>query len=130
MSLKYYLWWMTAGTLGAWAVLWLVMKYLDPQSTGFLGLLLFYVAVFLSVTGTLTIFGFTWRMFRFKDEVLFRHMTQAFRQGAMLALVVVGALFLEAQKLLTWWNLGLLILGLTLLEFFWLSVKRMPPADV
>lgn len=121
---------MTAGTLGAWAVLWLVMEYLDPKSTGFLGLLLFYVAVFLSVTGTLTILGFAWRMFRFKDEVLFRHMTQAFRQGAMLALVVVGALFLEAQKLLTWWNLGLLILGLTLLEFFWLSVKRMPPADV
>jgi len=127
MNLKQYLILMTVGTALAWGAFWAVITYLNPQDVGVLGLVFFYLSVFLSVTGTLTLLGFAWRRFRNHNEVLFRHVSMSFRQGALLALMVVGILFLQHNELLTWWNIALLILGLTLLEFFWLSVKRLPP---
>lgn len=107
----------------------MVVMYLNPNTAGNLGLLFFYLALFLSISGTLTLLGFGWRFWRHRDEVLFRQVTISFRQGALLAFMAVGALFLQANALLTWWNLGLLIVGLTLLEFFLLTGRRAPPSD-
>lgn len=128
MSLKQYLSLMAVGTVVSWGALGLVLTYLDPKETGALGFLFFYISVFLSATGSLTLLGFAWRYFRHRDEVLFRHVSISFRQGVLLALVAVGTLFLQAQELLTWWNLTLLVVGLTLLEFFLLSARRAPPS--
>lgn len=127
MTLRKYLLLMTLGTLVSWFGFGMVVTYLNPDIAGTLGFLFFYLSLFLSVTGTLTILGFGWRYVRHRDEVLFRHVSISFRQGALLGLMVVASLFLESKSLLTWWNLGLLIVGLTLLEFFWLSARRSSP---
>ena len=129
MTLRQYLILMSLGTLVAWGAFALVLKYLNPENAGTLGFVFFYLSVFLGITGTLTLLGFAWRYFRHREEVLFRHVSISFRQGVILAVMVVSALFLQANKLLTWWNLSLLILGLTLLEFFYLSVKRQPQRE-
>lgn len=129
MTLRQYLIWMALGTCIAWGAFYLVVMYLNPNTAGNLGLLFFYLALFLSISGTLTLLGFGWRFWRHRDEVLFRQVTISFRQGALLAFMAVGALFLQANALLTWWNLGLLIVGLTLLEFFLLTGRRAPPSD-
>lgn len=130
MTLRQYLIWMLIGTCVAWGACYLVVLYLNPNTAGNIGLLFFYLSLFLSISGTLTLIGFGWRYWRHSDEVLFLQVTISFRQGALLAFMVVGALFLQANSLLTWWNLGLLIIGLTLLEFFWLSGRRVPPPEV
>ncbi len=127
MTLRQYLTWMTIGTIISWGAFWLVINYLHPGIAGTMGFFFFYLSMFLSVTGTLTVLGFAWRYFRYRDDVLFRHVSISFRQGGLLGFMVVAAFFLEAKDLLTWWNLGLLIMGLTLLEFFWLSARRNPP---
>jgi hypothetical protein len=129
MTLRQYLIWMGLGTLVAWGAFIAVLNYLNPEVAGMTGFLFFYLSIFLSVTGTLTLLGFAWRYWRHREEVLFRHISISFRQGVFLAIMVVGALFLEANKFLTWWNLGLLIVGLTLLEFFLLTARRLPPRD-
>ncbi len=130
MSLKHYLIWMALGTVVAWGAFWGVVNYLDPESAGTFGLLFFYVSIFLSLAGTLTLFGFGWRYWRHPDEVLFRQVSISFRQGSLLGVLVVGVLFLQANQLATWWNLSLLVIFLTLLEFFWLSVRRLPPSNI
>lgn len=130
MTLKQYLAWMGLGTAISWGALWSVLTYLEPETAGPVGFLFFYLSIFLGITGTLTLLGFAWRYFKHGEEVLFRHVSVSFRQGALLALMVVGALFLQDQDQLTWWNLGLLVLGITLLEFFWLSTKRIPPPEL
>ncbi len=117
---------MALGTAVAWGAFWTVLHYLDPEQVGAAGLLFFYVSIFLSITGTLTLVGFGWRYWRHPDEVLFRQVAISFRQGSLLGVLVVGVLFLQANALATWWNLSLLVIFLTLLEFFWLSVRRLP----
>ncbi len=130
MTLRQYLAWLAIGTLVSWGAWVLVITYLNPQTAGTTGMLFFYLSLFLSLSGTLTLLGFSWRYWRHRDEVLFRHVSISFRQGVLLALAVIVALWLKVSNLLTWWNLSLLIVGLTLLEFFWLSVRRTrPPVD-
>lgn len=128
MTLRQYLSWLGIGTLVSWGAWGLVLKYLNPMTAGNTGLLFFYLSLFLSLAGTLTLLGFAWRYWRHREEILFRHVSISFRQGLLLSLTVIISLWLKAHSLLTWWNLGLLIVGLTLLEFFWLSVRRpLPP---
>jgi len=124
MKLKHYLIWMSLGTMVSWCALLLVINYLNPEVAGNMGLTFFYLALLLSLTGTLTLLGFVWRYFRRKDEILFRQIAVSFRQGVLLSVIVVLALFLQANGLLTWWNLLLLVLGLSLLEFLALSSRR------
>jgi len=130
MTLRQYLLWMGLGTAIAWGAFALVIKYLSPATAGTAGFLFFYLALFLGVSGALTLLGFAWRYFRHREEVLFRHVSISFRQGVILALMVVGSLFLQANDFLTWWNLGLLIIGFTLVEYFYLTARRRPPADI
>ncbi|MBI5466417.1 MAG: hypothetical protein HY974_03960 [Candidatus Kerfeldbacteria bacterium] len=130
MTLRQYLLWMGLGTCIAWGAFALVINYLNPNVVGPAGFLFFYVALFLGISGTLTLLGFAWRYLRHREEVLFRHVSISFRQGVILALLVVGTLFLQANRLLTWWNLGLLIIGFTLLEFFYLTARHQPPSDI
>jgi len=130
MTLKQYLLGMIAGTLVSWGALSLVINYLNPELAGNMGLAFLYLSLFLSIAGTVTLIGFTWRFFLHKDEMLYRQVSVSFRQGVMIGLAVVIALFLQANKLLTWWNLLLLIIGLTVLEFLALSARRQPPANV
>ncbi len=128
MTLRQYLVWFAIGTLIAWLGFFLVLTYLNPETTGQTGLIFFYASLFLSLAGTITLLGFGWRYWRHRDDILFRHVSISFRQGILLSLAVVISLWLQANNLLTWWNLSLLVVGLTLLEFFWLSVRRIPPA--
>ncbi len=128
MTLRQYLSWLAVGTLISWGAFIAVLNYLNPNTAGKTGLIFFYLALFLSLAGTLTLFGFAWRYWRHREEILFRHVSISFRQGLLLSLAVIITLWLKSNSLLTWWNLGLLIVGLTLLEFFWLSVRRLPRA--
>lgn len=127
MTLKQYVMWLVAGTIVSWLAWGMVLIYLNPETAGVTGFIFFYLSLFLGLTGSLTLLGFAWRYWRHRDEVLFRHVSISFRQGVWLSLAVVISLWLKVNDLLTWWNLGLLIVGLTLLEFFWLSVRRSQP---
>jgi hypothetical protein len=42
----------------------------------------------------------------------------------LLAVLITGLILLQSQRLLTWWNIILFILGLTVLEFFLISYKK------
>ncbi len=127
MLLKHYLIWMLVGTLISWVALGLVLTYINPEIASPTGLVLFYGSVFLSLGGSITLLGFLWRRLRYRDEVLFRQVSTSFRQGLLLSLVVVATLFLQANRLLSWWNLLLLVGGLSLLEYFMLTIRQSPP---
>jgi hypothetical protein len=127
MTLRQYITWIALGTLLAWGAFVLVVLYLNPETAGVLGFTFFYLSLFLGVAGSLTLLGFVWRYIRHRDDLLFRHVTISFRQGVLLGVLVTGALFLQSQKLLTWWNLILLVVGITLLELFLLTSRRTPP---
>jgi len=105
----------------AWAV---VLNSVNPQTTNWIGFVLFYVSLFLSVVGTTAIFGFFIRFILMRKDLVFRQVAVAFRQSFLFAIILVGSLILQSYRMLTWYNAVLLVVGLTALEFFLISYKR------
>lgn len=121
MTLRSYLIGMFISTLFCWASWVLILIYIDPEQTSFIGFLSFYVSLFFAVIGTLTIAGFYLRVWFTRNEVLFAHVVPAFRQAILLSLILVVSLILQSFRLLTWWDGALLVGSVTLLEFYFMS---------
>lgn len=103
---------------GAWS---LVVWGTDPDATGGIGFALFSVTLALAVAGSATIIGLAVRR---HAEDRPRAIRIAVRQGALTGLAVTVGVFLQSRDLLTWFNLLALVLALTLLELFMISLRR------
>lgn len=121
MDLKKFLLSMSFATLLCWFGFSIVIISISPNEIGPLTFLLFYLILALAVIGTLTIFGFLIRKFFNKNELAFEHVIVSFRQAIWLSLILIISLYLQSKQLLAWWNAVLLILGLGLIEFFYLG---------
>ena len=124
MTLRTYLIIMIAMTLLCWSAWAIVLFTIDPSLTNWIGLTLFYSSLFLSIVGTATIIGFLLRFIVLKQELAWRIVKEAFRQSFLFALLIVVSLILLSHNLFTWLNLLFLVVGLTILEFFMLSMEK------
>lgn len=124
MTLKTYLIIMLLATAICWAAWAIVINSIDPETTNLVGLLLFYASLFLAIVGTSAILGFLVRFILLRQELVFRQVVRAFRQSFLFAAIIIASLVLQSIQLFTWYNALFLIIGLTVLEFFLISYKR------
>ncbi len=115
---------MTIATLLCWAAWGYILWTVNPETTNWPGFLLFYVALFLAVTGTAALLGFVVRFVALKKELAFRSVKEAFRQSFLFAALIVISLMLLSKGLFSWLNLLFLVIGLSVLEFFLLSYEK------
>lgn len=124
MSLRLYLFIMSAMTVFCALALGYIILTVDPETTNSLGLVLFYLSLLLSIVGAAALIGFIVRFVIFRHELIINTVKTAFRQSFFFAGFIVAVLFLLARGLLSWLNLSILIIGLSSLEFFLLSYGR------
>jgi len=123
MTLRAYLILMTITTLVVWLSFGIILLTVNPETTSWLGIGLFYVTLLIALTGTGSIIGFIIRFLFLKRELAVRSVLVSFRQGFLGALMICGLLFLFSRGFGSKLNIALLILGLTALEFFLLSFE-------
>jgi hypothetical protein len=123
MTLKNYLWVMSILTIFCWGIFAFVVNMVDPFSTNWLGYLLFYASLAVSLIGTISIFGFLFRYLLSKEKVIFNLVKISFRQSFILSLFIISSLILKSFDLFSWLNLILLIIFFTFLEIS-LSLKK------
>ena len=121
MTVRSYLWGMRVSALVALVALGLVIYYLNPTRDGFVAQTMFYVAVFFSITGVATLFLFWSRRTFFRSGELEAAVGVSFRQGALIALAVCLLLLLQSFRLLVWWDGGIVVAGILLIELWFLS---------
>ena len=124
MTLKKYLIFMSLATLICWAAWNYIIWSINPEITNWIGFLLFYFSLFAALTGTAAIVGFIVRFAALKQKLAFHSVQEAFRQSFLFATLIVVSLLLLSRDLFTWLNLFLLIIGLSLLEFFLISYEK------
>ncbi len=124
MTLRQYLLTMISSTVICWITFFFVILSVNPYTTNLVGFLLFYLSLFLSLVGSAAIIGFFVRFVRLKHELAFRSVSEAFRQSFLFATLIVVSLLLLSKNLFSWLNLILLIIGLSVLEFFLISYKK------
>ena len=117
MTLKKYLNLMVILTILCWLVFLLVIFLINPEQLGVFGFFLFYFSLFLALAGSFSIGGFLIRV-RISQNLIFRQVEIAFRQGFLLAGLIILLLVLRGLHLLYWWNAVILILFLISLEAF------------
>ncbi len=101
-----------------------VLNQVNPNEAGMMGYILFYSILFLATVSTLSVFGFLLRSRILQGELAFRQVSITFRQAFWFGLLVVISLWMQSRGVLTWWNILLLIIVLSVFEFFFLSLKR------
>lgn len=104
--------------LFSWIGLLLVLSQLDPNVSTGLTLIFLYSTMFIALSSTFTIVGFYFRVWLFKNEIFYKHINVALRQGVILALIAVFSLVFQMIKVLTWWSGLLLLFVAVLLEFY------------
>lgn len=119
MSLLKFLIFLSVGTILSWLTWVVVLRSLDPYSGGAVALLLFYLSLWLSAVGTMTILGFFLRAWLENDGIYFRQIGVSLRQASFVSSGVIVALCLQAARWLNVWSgLSLVVLVLMLELFF------------
>ncbi|MEI6596592.1 MAG: hypothetical protein WCL13_00045 [bacterium] len=124
MSLRLYLLIMSVMTIFCSLSFGYIVFTVDPETTNNIGLILFYLSLLLSIVGITAIIGFIIRFIIFRHELVINTVKTAFRQSFFFAGFIVAVLFLLSRNLLSWLNLSILIIGLSVLEFFLLSYGK------
>ena len=124
MTLRAYLTLMIFATLICAALFGVIVTVVDPLSTNWLGFALFYASLFLAVLGVAAIIGFVVRFVILRRHLAVRAVIISFRQAFLVAFLVIVALMLLANRLFSWLNIFLLIIGFSILEFFLLSLNN------
>ncbi|OGZ35603.1 MAG: hypothetical protein A3A94_02155 [Candidatus Portnoybacteria bacterium RIFCSPLOWO2_01_FULL_43_11] len=122
MGMRIYVVGMALATLLAWASLAAILIYLEPSNSNLPVLALFYLSLFIGFSGALFLIGFFIRRVSHRRGITIRQANVSFRQGILLAVILVGAMFLQSQKILAWWNVLSLLAIAGLAE--WWAMRR------
>ena len=124
MTLRKYISSMSVMTVLIWSVFVYVLFLVDPETTNWVGFGLFYITLFVSLVGTASLIGFLIRFMALKQQLVWDAVKEAFRQSFLFALLIIISLILLSQDLFTWLNIMLLVLGLSALEYFLLTLTK------
>lgn len=124
MSLRLYLLIMSLLTIFCWLVFGYIIWTVDPETTNLAGFALFYLSLFLAISGAAALIGFFVRFVFLRHELAINKVIVAFRQSFLFAVFIVISLWLQARSFLTLLNLIILIMALSALEFFLLSYSK------
>jgi len=125
MTLRQYLSIMVISSILCWTAWVIVIMNIDPFQSDWFGFAFFYMTLFFSLLGAISILSFLVYCFLFRNELsMFRYVKKSFRDSFIISIVLLILLFLEGNQLLNKWNLGILVLFLIFIFSFWFSTKR------
>lgn len=105
----------------AWISWFLVVTKLSPYESMGLALTFFFITLLAALACTFTVAGFYFRVWLFKNEIFYKHINVALRQGVFLSFLAILCLVFQMMKVLTWWSGLLLVIIVVLLEFYFSS---------
>jgi hypothetical protein len=124
MSFRTYIIFMSVATLVSWSAWGIILFLVNPFEADVMSFLFFYVSLFFSLLGTIAIIGALTRRIFIKDKMLFRQVIVSFRQAVFISFLIMLCLLLQGERLLTWWNIMLLIAAVSVIELFAISKKQ------
>ena len=102
----------------------LILLDVDPTMTNWQGFLLFYLSLFFTLISLFTLINFFIRNKFFSGKPLFTQIEVSLRHGIFFSTIIVGTLILQGMKMSTWQNTLLLVIGVIVLEFYFMNQER------
>jgi hypothetical protein len=107
----------------AFGLTFVLLMGVNPYQSPVWIIILFYTNLTILIAGILALIGFYYKIQISNREVIFSHIYPTLRQGVLIAIVLVGLLFLKQIDSLNWWAALLLVMSVLLLELFFRSKK-------
>ena len=107
--------------LFAWIGWLLTLVKLSPNESPGVALFFFFITLFIALSSFFTVIGFYFRLWLLKNEIFYKHINIALRQGIFLSLIAGFALVFQMLRVLTWWSGLMLIIVAVLLESYFSS---------
>lgn len=101
----------------------LIIFNVNPYESPFWMLIIFYLTLFLFLTGLFSLIGFYLKIWLANREIIFAHLLPTLRQSILISIAISGLIFFQQLKVLSWWLAGLYILALAMIELFFKSSK-------
>lgn len=124
MTLRDYLIALSFGTVAALVAAGIVVLAIDPSTAGPLAFIALYITIGAGAVGAFSIFGTLVRVGRAKSEDVGVAVARSLRQALFFAGLLLCSLYLSSHDMLTFWTVILLVLLVTLVEFFFLAGKK------
>lgn len=116
---------MLIGTSVSWASWVMVLFGVNPDESGFMGFVMFYLTLTMSLIGTLSVFELSIRKMLGRDHlVLTRDVRTSFRHGVLFSLISVVSLALTTQGWFSWWVAVLILIASGCIEFLALVIQE------
>lgn len=123
-KLRKYFFSLFAVTIFAVGVFLAIIFNVDPQAADILTFGALLASIFLSLSGFLTLVIFYLRVKLSNWEILFAQLPIAMRHAALISLAATGLVFLRMLRVLGWWEAGLYLIILILLEAYFKTRPR------
>lgn len=124
MNLKSYLSLILTATVLSFIALFLVLLNFSPDKADALGFSLFFLSLFLGLAGIFTLLGFYLRVWLTKNEIYFKALRDALRQGVIFSLGILGIIGLKILNFLTLWDALLLFGALILFDLYLKGIRN------
>jgi hypothetical protein len=124
MTLKKYLLSFSVIVLLTWGIFIFLAMMINPETSNWLSFALFYFSLFLSLGGTINIFGLLLRRRLLKNSLNFHLAKSSFRQSFLFSFLLVSILFMLAENLFSWLNILILIIILSIIEYVLISDSK------
>ena len=121
MTFRAYIWGIRIMTLFSFFALGAVIIYVDPQNSAWVGVVLFYLTAFFSISGIFNLLLLFIRQKLLGEEMAVESVGLSFRQGILLTSITIGILILQSFRVLVWWDALLVVAGVFLVELYFLS---------
>lgn len=118
MTLRAYIWGMSIITFFSAIALGGILVYIDPNTSGIIGKTLFFLVTFFVFSGVFNLILLRLRKGIINSKNIHTSISLSFRQGVLLAILVIGILLLQGMRLLVWWDTLLLVGGIFLIEVY------------
>lgn len=109
MTFRHYLLLMGFATLLAWMGWVLVLFQLNPDEVGWLGMVAFFLTLFLGLVGAFATISMSYRVLRLNRPVISREARISFRHAVLLGTVSCLWLFLASHDALHIWTFLLVV---------------------
>ena len=121
MSLYIYSILVIFGCIFFWVNWLLIVFYVNPERAQSIDFMFFYFNLFFALMGSIFLIGFILHKIFTKQHNFDKVIRISLRQSVLLSFFAIGSLWLQGQQLLSWTNVTLFIVILTIIEFFFIS---------
>lgn len=118
-------------TLGAcitalisWAILYLIVNWIDPTTSAAAAFILFFLVLFLAISATSSLIGYIIRSIMMRHQLSAHRVRPSLRQGVFLGVFVDLLLFLQLERILVWWVAAIIVLLFIVIELVFTSYDR------